>query len=57
MLMTKPIKPIKVQINEGIKFFSKKYKTQKYLAYFQAFTNTYAPISDLRIMYEQALEH
>jgi len=53
----KPIKPIIVQINEGIEFFSKKYKTQKYLAYFQAFTNTYAPLSDLRKMYKQALEH
>ena len=53
----KPIKSIKVQINEGIEFFSKKYKTQKYLAYFQAFTNTYAPLSDLKKMYEEALEH
>jgi hypothetical protein len=53
----KPIKPIKQQINEGIEFFSKKYKTQKYLAYFQAFTNTYAPLADLRKMYEEALDH
>ena len=53
----KPIKPIKQQIDEGIGFFSKKYKTQKYLAYFQAFTNTYAPLADLRIMYEEALAH
>ena len=53
----KPIKPIKVQIDEGIKFFSKKYKAQKYLAYFQAFTNTYAPLKDLRKMYEEALSH
>ena len=53
----KPIKPIKQQINEGIDFFSKKYKTQKYLAYFQAFTNTYSPLADLRKMYEEALAH
>jgi hypothetical protein len=53
----KPIKPIKQQINEGIEFFSKKYKTQKYLAYFQAFTNTYAPLADLKKMYEEALSH
>ncbi len=53
----KPIKPIKVQIQEGIAFFSKKYKAQKYLAYFQAFTNTYAPLSDLMKMYEEALSH
>ena len=53
----KPIKPIKVQINEGIDFFYKKYKTQKYLAYFQAFTNTYAPFSDLKRIYQEALSH
>ena len=53
----KPIKPIKQQIEEGIVFFSKKYKTQKYLAYFQAFTNTYAPLTDLKKMYEEALSH
>ena len=40
-----------------IEFFSSKYKTQKYLAYFQAFTNTYAPLADLRKMYEEALAH
>ncbi|GIS08089.1 MAG: TIGR01212 family radical SAM protein [Flavobacteriales bacterium] len=53
----KPIKPILVQIKEGIEFFSKKYKTQKYLAYFQAFTNTYAPLKDLKPMYDEALSH
>ena len=45
------------QINEGIDFFSKKYKAQKYLAYFQAFTNTYAPLNELKKMYLEALEH
>ena len=53
----KPIKPILVQIEEGIEFFSKKYKTQKYLAYFQAYTNTYAPLNELKPMYEEALSH
>ncbi len=53
----KPIKSISQQIDEGIEFFSKKYKGQKYLAYFQAFTNTYAPLSNLIEMYEEALAH
>tara|TARA_B100001758_G_C18383702_1_gene598767 strand:- start:642 stop:1577 length:936 start_codon:yes stop_codon:yes gene_type:complete len=53
----KPIKPIRVQVNEGIEFFSKKYKAQKYLAYFQAYTNTYAPINELKRLYEEALMH
>jgi hypothetical protein len=52
-----PIKPIKVQIEEGIEFFSRKYKAQKYLAYFQAFTNTYAPLEELKQKYEEALKH
>ena len=51
----KPVKSITQQINEGIDFFSKKYKTQKYLAYFQAFTNTYAPKDKLIKIYEEAL--
>ena len=53
----KPIKPITQQIKEGISFFSRKYRTQKYLAYFQAFTNTYAPLKELKSMYEEALSH
>ena len=53
----KPIKSITQQVNEGIQFFSKKYKSQHYLAYFQAFTNTYAPLDKLRDMYEEALLH
>ena len=53
----KPIKPITQQIDEGIMFFSKLYKSQKYLVYFQAFTNTYAPLDELKKKYEQALKH
>lgn len=45
------------QIEEGIAFFSKKYKSMKFLAYFQAYTNTYAPFEHLKKLYEEALEH
>lgn len=48
-------KPIKDQLEEGIKRFSKKYKTQHYFAYFQAYTNTYSDIDSLKKMYEEAL--
>ncbi len=51
------LKPIKEQLQEGIDFFSKKYKSWKYLAYFQAYTNTYAPLEELKQKYEQALSH
>jgi radical SAM protein (TIGR01212 family) len=51
-------KPIKQQIMEGILFHKKRYKTaEKYLAYFQAFSNTYKPLEDLKEIYNQALEN
>ncbi len=46
---------IKEQLQQGIAFFSPKYKTQKYLAYFQSFTNTYDKIDVLEQKYKEAL--
>ena len=43
------------QLEAGKLFFSTKYPEMKYLAYFQAYTNTYSPTSKLRVMYEEAL--
>ncbi len=48
-------KSITEQLEEGKRFFSKKYPDMKYLAYFQAYTNTYAKVDQLRQMYEEAL--
>jgi len=48
---------IAAQIVKGIEFFSKKYPTMRYLAYFQAFSNTYAPVEILRQSYDEALRH
>ena len=45
------------QILKGIRFFSGKYPSMRYLAYFQAYSNTYAPIEILRLSYEEALRH
>ncbi|MFO3726980.1 TIGR01212 family radical SAM protein [Butyricimonas muris] len=45
------------QIEEGIRFFGHKYNKQKYLAYFQAYSNTYAPLEVLKQRYEEALAH
>lgn len=50
-----PKKSIKQQLEEGIAFFAEKYKAQEYLAYFQAYSNTYAPLSHLKELYEEAL--
>lgn len=43
------------QLNEGKRFFAAKYPDMKYLAYFQAYTNTYAGVDKLRQLYEEAL--
>ncbi len=48
---------VTTQITQGIRFFSKKYATMKYLAYFQAYTNSYAPLENLKELYEEALQH
>ena len=48
-------KSITEQLEEGKMFFSRKYPDMKYLAYFQAYTNTYADINILKSMYEEAL--
>lgn len=45
------------QIEEGIRFFDAKYKGQKYLAYFQSYSNTYASMDVLRKRYAEALSH
>lgn len=50
-----PLKSVTEQLEEGKRFFRRKYPDMKYLAYFQAFTNTYAPVSKLRKLYEEAL--
>ena len=46
---------ITAQLEAGKQFFARKYPTMKYLAYFQAYTNTYASIDHLRRLYEEAL--
>lgn len=48
-------KSITLQLEEGKQFFGKKYPEMKYLAYFQAYTNTYGKLQDLICKYEEAL--
>ena len=43
------------QITKGKEFFARKYPQMQYLAYFQAYTNTYANIARLKQLYEEAL--
>lgn len=48
-------KSISLQLEEGIRFFSRKYPDMQYLAYFQAYTNTYGELEELKKKYEEAL--
>ena len=48
-------KTVVQQLEEGKRFFARKYPEMKYLAYFQAYTNTYAGLEELRCKYEDAL--
>jgi radical SAM protein (TIGR01212 family) len=50
-------KPVGQQLEEGIRFFSHKYPRMKYIAYFQAYTNTYDWLENLLPKYEDALKH
>ena len=45
------------QIESGKKIVEKKITSGKYIAYFQAFTNTYAPVEILRAKYSEAINH
>lgn len=50
-------KSVTLQLSEGIDFFARKYSSMKYLAYFQAYSNTYAPLENLKMLYQEALNH
>lgn len=48
-------KSVSVQLEDGKRFFAHKYPEMKYLAYFQAYTNTYGELEMLKRKYEEAL--
>lgn len=51
-------KSLHQQLDEGIEFHKVRYRTtEHYLAYFQSFSNTYAPLERLKSLYEEALRH
>lgn len=45
------------QVKAGIEMGQRRFKAQKFMAYFQAFTNTYAPVERLRALYDEALRY
>jgi radical SAM protein (TIGR01212 family) len=53
-----PQKSVLQQIEEGIEFHKNRYRrAEGYLAYFQAYSNTYASLEKLKMLYQQAIEH
>jgi len=53
-----PEKSVIQQIDEGIGFHKRRYRrAESYLAYFQAYSNTYSPVEKLRELYREALSH
>ena len=52
---SKPSSNVKQQLADGKRFYANKYPSMKYLAYFQSFTGTYAPLPTLQALYEEAL--
>jgi radical SAM protein (TIGR01212 family) len=49
--------PVRDQVLRGVKFMGRRYAADRFLAYFQAATNTHAPVEKLRRLYNEALAH
>jgi radical SAM protein (TIGR01212 family) len=52
-----PRASVRNQVARGVEALEKRYRADRFLAYFQAATNTYAPVEKLRRLYDEALEH
>lgn len=50
-----PEKSVEAQLRQGMDFFKTRYDSQMYLAYFQAYSNTYASLDVLKKLYEEAI--
>lgn len=53
----RPAIPVAEQVGNGICYVEKRYKAEKFLVYFQPFTNTYGPVDLLETLYKEALTH
>lgn len=51
------LRPVSEQLSEGMDYLRRRYGARKFIAYFQPFSNTYAPLADLVPLYEAALDH
>ena len=48
---------IEEQVNIGAKTLHDRFKAEKFMSYFQAYTNTYKPVNELERIYKSALNH
>jgi radical SAM protein (TIGR01212 family) len=51
------LKSVSEQLREGIEFYRRRNNAEKFIVYFQPFTNTHAPLEELIPLYETALSH
>lgn len=47
---------VREQLESGMRVMYKLFRARRYIAYFQAFSNTYAPLSELKDLYDTAFE-
>jgi radical SAM protein (TIGR01212 family) len=52
-----PRATLRAQVARGIAILSGRYRAERFLAYFQAGTNTHGPLDKLRRLYDEALDH
>ena len=48
---------IEQQVEQGVKTLSQRFKAEKFMSYFQAYTNTYKPVNELEKIYKSSLNH
>jgi hypothetical protein len=51
----KPVASISEQMRRGMAYMRRRYKAEKFFAYFQPYSNTYAPVDELRAAYDAAV--
>jgi len=51
------LKPLKDQVRDGIEYLRNRFRADKFIVYFQPFTNTHAPLEKLIPLYEAAMDH
>ena len=52
-----PRKSLREQVTHGVELLGRRYGVSKFIVYFQAATNTYAPVDKLKRLYDEALDH